>query len=142
MTDQTLNLIILFLVAAIAVAAVRARKQPLWAEAYRRIRQNRFALLSLLIIGSYTTVGVMDSISWKDNRNAPVRTLLDRVAGRTQERTYSAPFAKETTGEPHEQEGNGSGKLCGDRAGCAKDTSADRVTDDDRETKANPEHAQ
>lgn len=101
MTDQTLNLVILVLVAAILIAAVQARKQPLWAEAYRRIRQNRFAVLSLAIIGLYATVGVMDSIGWKDNRNVPMRTLLDRTAGRKQERTYSAPFAKETTGEAH-----------------------------------------
>ena len=72
----------------VVVAAISARKQPLWAEAYRRLGRNKVALAALAIIAVYTTIGMLDSIKWKDNKAAPEKTVLDRMfAGIPQERT-------------------------------------------------------
>jgi len=101
MWDQILNFILLGVVVLVIVSAIQARKQPLWAEAFRRLRRNPSALVALGIIAVYVTLGAMDSISWADRKNAPVRSLLDRVFERPQERTYSAPMATETAGEAH-----------------------------------------
>jgi peptide/nickel transport system permease protein len=94
------NLIPILVVAAVLFAVVRAGRQPLWAEAYRRIRRNRIALAALVVIGLYGLVGFLDSIGWRDARTAPRRTVIDRLFERPKERTYSAPLATMTTGEP------------------------------------------
>jgi peptide/nickel transport system permease protein len=95
------NLIPILIVAVLIGGIVRARRQPLWAEAYRRIGQSRIALVALAIISLYGLVAVLDSISWQDNRAAEPKTVLDRLfAGIPIERTYSAPEASMTTGEP------------------------------------------
>jgi peptide/nickel transport system permease protein len=94
------NLFPLVIVAALIFSVVRAGRQPLWAEAYRRLRRNRLALVALAIIGVYGGIAVLDSIGWSDNRAAPYKSVLDRIFERPKERTYSAPFAKMTTAEP------------------------------------------
>src|SRR5215212_4875308 len=94
------NLVTLAIIVGFAWAIVRARKQPLWAEAFRRLRDNRLAIGSLVVVLLYVTVGVLDSITWRDNRISDARSVIDRVFERPKERTYSAPFAKWTTGEP------------------------------------------
>jgi peptide/nickel transport system permease protein len=99
MWDQLLNFILLGVIILVIGASFQARKQPLWAEAFRRLRGNRLAMLSLGVIGLYVAIGAMDSIGWQDRKNAPTKTVLDRIFERPQERTYSAPFARETTGE-------------------------------------------
>jgi peptide/nickel transport system permease protein len=94
------NLIPVTVVALLFFAVARAGREPLWAEAYRRLRRNRLALLALAIIGLYGLVGLLDSIGWQDGKSAPRRTVIDRLFDRPQERTYSAPLAAVTTGEP------------------------------------------
>src|SRR3954451_11470523 len=88
------NLITLAVIAAFAGAIWRARQQPLWVEAYQRLRRRRLATVALAVMAVYVTIGVLDSISWQDNRNAPSRSVIDRVFDRPKERTYSAPFAR------------------------------------------------
>jgi len=78
-----------------------ASKQPLWSDAFRRLRYNRLAMVALIIISVYVSIGLLDSMAWKDNRNADPRTVIDRLFERPRPRTYSAPFARQTTGEPH-----------------------------------------
>jgi peptide/nickel transport system permease protein len=91
----------LALLAVLTGTALRARRQPLWAEAFRRLRRNRVALFSLTVIALYAGVGLADCIGWRDRRGADFRTLVDRAfAGVPEERTYSAPLARTTTGEP------------------------------------------
>src|SRR6187399_2880299 len=75
----------------------------LWAVAYRRLRRNRLAMAALAVIGIYAAVAFLDSVGWMENKNATRRSVIDRVFARTPERTYSAPLAKETTGEPKPQ---------------------------------------
>jgi peptide/nickel transport system permease protein len=95
------NLVPILVVAALVWLVIRSRRQPLWAEAYRRMAQNRLALVALTIISLYGAVAVLDSIAWQDNRISDPKTILDRLtAGVPVERTYSAPLATMTTGEP------------------------------------------
>jgi peptide/nickel transport system permease protein len=95
------NGITLAIVSAVAWAIWRASRQPLWIEAFRRLRYNRLAMAASGVIVVYVAFGVLDSIAWRDNRNADPKSIVDRVFGRAVERTYSAPFAHWTTGEPH-----------------------------------------
>lgn len=94
------NLVTVAIVLGVAWTLWRMSGQPLWVEAFRRLRRNALAMASLVIICLYVTVGVLDGISWKDQRNADPRSVIDRVFGRERERTYSAPGARLTTGEP------------------------------------------
>jgi len=80
---------------------VRASRNELWQNAWKRVRKNRTAMVSMGILCIYVLVGVMDSVTWKDTsgpaRNVP-RSLLDRsfptLSDKTkQEKTYSAPLA-------------------------------------------------
>lgn len=95
------NLTPCVIVAVIIAAIVRAGREPLWAESYRRLSKNSEALVSLSVIALFTTVAVLDSISWQDSRNSDPRSIIDRVFQMPQEVTYSAPLATMTTGEPH-----------------------------------------
>lgn len=94
------NLIPVAVVVALITLIVRARRTPLWSEAYRRIGRNKVALAALTVICLYASVAVLDSIAWRDNKAAQPLTILDRMfAGIPAERTYSAPLATMTTGE-------------------------------------------
>jgi len=57
----------------------RASRQPLWIEAFRRLRYNRLAMAALAVIAVYVLSGVLDSIAWKDDRNADSKTIVDRL---------------------------------------------------------------
>lgn len=95
------NVVTIALVGVAAWSLWRMSRQPLWIEAFRRLRYNRLAMVSLAVMGLYVAVGVLDSISWSDRRNEDPKTVIDRIFQRTVERTYSAPLAHETTAEPH-----------------------------------------
>jgi peptide/nickel transport system permease protein len=99
--DALADLVPVLLVALGAWAILRVRREPLWAEAFRRLRGSRVALFSLVVISLYGLVAVADSIGWRNARTAEFRTVLQRVAERPQEYYYSAPLAATTTGEPH-----------------------------------------
>lgn len=95
------NLIPIILVALLVIMVVRARQTPLWAEAYRRLWRNRIAMVALAVICCYGGVAVLDSISWQDSKTKNAQTILDRIFAKLPvERTYSAPLADMTTGEP------------------------------------------
>lgn len=95
------NLIPIIVVAVLIVAYLRMRTQPLWAEAFRRIRRRPLALGSVLVLGLFGLIAFLDSIGWQDNKNAPRKTVIDRIFERPKERTYSAPMATMTAGEPN-----------------------------------------
>lgn len=97
--DWFLNGLPVVVAVALVWAIVRARRQPLWAEAYRRLGRNRVALASLVVVALYGSIAFMDSFGWHDGTNADRKTVIDRIFDRPRERTYSAPFAATTTGE-------------------------------------------
>jgi peptide/nickel transport system permease protein len=88
-------------VAVIILVVVSARKRPIWAEAFRRLRRNPMAVVSLVVIVLFGTVAFLDSIVLPHKPNDPEKTVVDRLFERPKEYTYSAPGAKMTTGEPH-----------------------------------------
>jgi len=95
------NALPLVIVILLVWAVVHARKQPLWAEAYRRLARNPLALLALGVICLYGAIAVLDSLQWSDSITQEPKTVLDRLFAQVpQERTYSAPLATMTTGEP------------------------------------------
>lgn len=100
-SDLFANAVPLLIVALLAYVVVSARRQPLWAEAYRRLGRNRLALGALAVILLYGLVGVLDSVGRTDPKSGNRVTVLDRLFQRPLERTFSAPLATETTGEPH-----------------------------------------
>src|SRR5678815_4333855 len=98
------NVLPFVIVGVLLYAIVRAGRQPLWAEAYRRLRGNVVAMIALGIISVYGVIALLDSVSWQDNKITRSQTVLDRIfKGIPQERTYSAPGGTMTFGEPHPQ---------------------------------------
>jgi len=97
--DWFLNLIPILVIVVLVWSIARARRQPLWAEAYRRLGRNKVAIGAIVVLALYGTVAVGDSIGWRDSANSDRKTIVDRVFSRTRERTYSAPMAAETNGE-------------------------------------------
>jgi peptide/nickel transport system permease protein len=96
------NLLALLIPFGLIALVIRAGREPLWDEAYRRLRRNWIALGALAVICLYGSVAVLDSISWQDSRSADPASVLDRAFAKIPvERTYSAPLAAWTTGEPH-----------------------------------------
>jgi peptide/nickel transport system permease protein len=82
---------------------VRSRREPLWAEAYRRLRRNNRALGAIFVLGLCSGVVFLDSVSWQSTSVEEPRTVIDRLFDRPFEKTYSEPMASTTVGEvtPH-----------------------------------------
>ncbi|MGO8671712.1 MAG: ABC transporter permease [Capsulimonadaceae bacterium] len=95
------NLTAIIVVVLLILVPLRAGREPIWADAYRRIAKDKMAVLSILVICLYGGVALLDSISWSDHKNMPPRTIIDRLFEVPQEHTYSAPMATMTTVEPH-----------------------------------------
>ena len=115
------NVLPFVIVALLVWAVVHARHQPLWAEAYRRLARNPLALMALGVICLYGVIAVLDSLQWRDTPTEEPKTILDRLFAHVpQERTYSAPFATMTTGEPqlHALAGMASARHRWQRQGC------------------------
>ena len=83
----------------VVIALTRARRQPLWSEAFRRMRSNRVAMASLLVLCLYATVAVLDGIGWQVPGKIGSQTVIDKVFAKDPETTYSAPGAR-VTSEP------------------------------------------
>jgi peptide/nickel transport system permease protein len=98
--DLIQNLIPVALVALLVFALRRARNEPLWADAFRRLRRNGVAMVSLAVILLYCAVAIADTVGWRNGKAGEYRTVLQRVADVPKEYYYSAPLARETTGEP------------------------------------------
>jgi peptide/nickel transport system permease protein len=99
MSNLLLNLLPLCIVAILAAVLLRARRAPLWAEAFRRLRRNRLAVAAISVLCVYGTVALADSIGWSD-AGGDRRTLIDRAFSRANEATYSPPLGTQTVGEP------------------------------------------
>ncbi len=95
------NLVPIAIVTLLTVMIVRAGGEPLWKEAYRRLSKNPQAIFAIAVLFIYGAVAFCDSISWQDNKRSNSLSILDRICGGVKvERTYSAPMANMTTGEP------------------------------------------
>lgn len=101
--DWFLNAIPIVILAAFVFAILQGRRQPLWAEAYRRLGRNRLAVASMVVLFLYFGIALLDSIGFKDATTHDRKTVVDRIFQRPRERTYSAPGGTITAGErnPH-----------------------------------------
>jgi peptide/nickel transport system permease protein len=100
---QLYNLSPLALIGISVFIFLRARQTPLWGEAFRRLARNPSARTALAVIAVYASIGIADSVGWYDAATQERRTVIDAIFERKPERTYSAPFATVTTGEPKPQ---------------------------------------
>lgn len=102
MSDDTRENLVTILLPILMIWAIwRARKQPLWAEAYRRIRQNRIATGSLIVLGLYMVIAILGGIGWHSKSEIERVTIIDVLFKRPTEPTYSAPFASTTAESFH-----------------------------------------
>lgn len=74
-----------------------ALRTPLWSNAFRQMRRRPLAVAAMLVVGLYGAVALADSVAWSSGRDAPAKSVLDRLLERPQERTYSAPRATKTS---------------------------------------------
>ncbi len=100
---QLYNLSPLALIGIAIFIFLRARQTPLWGEAFRRLARNPSARTALAVIAAYASIGIADSVGWYDAATQERRTVIDAIFERKPERTYSAPLASVTTGEPKPQ---------------------------------------
>ena len=107
------DLIVYFIVAAIAYFAFAARGEGTIATAWRELKKNRLALACMIILGLYLGVAVLDSIRYRDPVVGENGQVVKTTEGKTiwspqalsllerslsgmmtnTEKTYSAPFA-------------------------------------------------
>jgi peptide/nickel transport system permease protein len=94
--------------AGLVAFLLHARRSELWGNAWRQVRRNRLAVVSLGLLGVYVLIAAMDCVSWRDVEQ-PVkglagaervlsepRSILDRICAplaASTEKTYSAPLA-------------------------------------------------
>jgi peptide/nickel transport system permease protein len=106
MKDLLYNAIPLVVLASLFTAIFLAGKTPLWAEAYRRLRRNKIAILAMTVISLYGLVATLDSIGYTDKKSDTRISLIDQMFTKFREnpeRNYSEPRASMTFGEaePH-----------------------------------------
>ncbi|HIE27812.1 TPA: ABC transporter permease [Candidatus Poribacteria bacterium] len=107
------NILIAILIGIVIYLLWLASRQEYWRNAARQVRSNRIAMVSLFILLIYITIGLLDSIRWRDasvgtdgrlmrNEDGAIiyepraLSLLDRISKPLLERTektYSAPLA-------------------------------------------------
>ena len=58
------NLITCLVVVGLIVVVVRAGREPLWAEAYRRLRRNAAAMAALVVIVLFLLLGGVQRQYW------------------------------------------------------------------------------
>jgi peptide/nickel transport system permease protein len=95
--DKKTALISLIFPVLIVLAILRSRKEPLWAEAYRRLRKNWLALFSIVVLSCYGLIAVLDGIGWQVPGRIGSQTVVDKIFERQAEATYSSPFAARTS---------------------------------------------
>jgi peptide/nickel transport system permease protein len=94
------NLVVVVLLAGAAGTVLAVRRSRMWSAAFAELWSRR--RLALLVTGVYVAIALLDSIAWvggADGRADAVsqheaRSVVDRMFGGRQERSYSAPFAE------------------------------------------------
>ncbi|MBI3776185.1 MAG: ABC transporter permease [Gammaproteobacteria bacterium] len=100
------DILIYVLVFSILLFALYARAHEHLRAPWRQVKRRRLGMMSLVILSAYTTVGLLDSVHFKQqvtnasgeqrSTSGEVLSVLDVIAAPLREhdeRTYSAPFA-------------------------------------------------
>ncbi len=88
---------VFLLVAAGVLFLAYARRREYWRTAWRQVRRNRVACLSMMVLAGYASIALLDTIHYVDRTSGATLSVLDWIAAplRLQvEKTYSAPFAR------------------------------------------------
>ena len=87
---------IYLLVTAMVVACIWIRRYPHLCRPWRQVAKKPVAMITLAILLSYLTVGLLDSMHYKNNYSNEVMSMLDYCVsplGQVVEKSYTAPFA-------------------------------------------------
>jgi peptide/nickel transport system permease protein len=90
------DIFVYLLLAAIFVFILSARRKEYWRTAWRQVRKNPVAMISLVILVFYTSIAILDTIHYEDKKTGITLSLLDWIAAPLREqveKTYSTPFA-------------------------------------------------
>ncbi|MBW1823091.1 MAG: ABC transporter permease [Deltaproteobacteria bacterium] len=90
------DIFIFILVAAAIIFIFSARRREYWRNAWRQVRTNNVAMISLLVLSLYASIALLDSVHFIDKKSGTTLSMLDRMVTplhRQVEKTYSAPFA-------------------------------------------------
>jgi len=90
------DIFVYLLLAAVFVFILAARRKEYWRTAWKQVRRNPVAMISLVILLLYTSIAIIDTIHYEDTKTGTTLSLLDWIAApiRQQvEKTYSAPFS-------------------------------------------------
>ena len=90
------DIFIFILVAASVIFILSARRREYWRTAWQQVRINNVAMVSLLVLSLYASIGLLDSIHFIDEKSGATLSLLDCMVTplhQQVEKTYSAPFA-------------------------------------------------
>ncbi len=93
------NTVVLLLVGASIWMVLRLRRNEIWVAAARELWRRR--PVALVVLGLYLLVGALDAVAWVDGQTRggdvvaayEAQTVIDRLFGGRQERSFSAPFA-------------------------------------------------
>lgn len=113
------DILIFGLVIAVILFGLWARRSVPFVMAWRRVMQRNLALVSLLLLLVYVSIGLLDSIHFRQavstdasghvQYSTSVKSLFDLMVsplGQLQEKTYSAPFATHLFVKENIQQGN------------------------------------
>lgn len=93
------NLIVVALLVGGTATTLVIRRSRMWATSFRSLWRRR--RLAIVVAAAYVLVALLDSVAWVGGSDArtdavsqhEARSVIDRVFGGRQERSYSAPFA-------------------------------------------------
>ena len=88
--------LIYLLLVVVGVALPLMLRKPHFKRPLQKITHSKTGMASLMVLMVFISIGVLDSIHYKDKNNKEIISLLDRLAKpltEKMEKTYSAPFA-------------------------------------------------
>jgi peptide/nickel transport system permease protein len=95
---QVANIVVFLLLLGVVFIVRFVRKNRIWREAAQQLWRRR--RISILVLGLYAFVALLDSVSWKGGSVGgdavaahEARSVIDRAFAGTNERSYSRPLA-------------------------------------------------
>ncbi|HEY3782271.1 MAG TPA: ABC transporter permease [Fimbriimonadaceae bacterium] len=80
----------------LSAIVLRAKRQPLWREAYRQLVRRPIAVASVAILCLYLLIALLDGVAWHQPGRIGRVSVVDVLFSKPMETTYSAPLATMT----------------------------------------------
>ena len=90
------DIFVFILVAFGFIFIISASRREYWCAAWRQVRINPVAMVSLVVLALYASIALLDTVHFVDRKTGATLSLLDWIAAPLREqveKTYSAPFA-------------------------------------------------